>query len=92
MSTNFYHFAKTACGTHETFLVHQNQLSESVCPLLPILLGPDEDQLRTESHCEPRDISENSETKILACLYDSDLCNSSPGSKYKLKETRKYEK
>ena len=45
-----------------------------------ILLGSLDQPLVKNSQCQPQDISENSQSRITACLCDSDLCNGQRGS------------
>ena len=49
-----------------------------------ILLGAPDSPLVKTSRCQPQDISENSLSKISACLCDSDLCNGYRGSDEKV--------
>ena len=44
-----------------------------------ILLGSIDSPLKVKPFCEPKDISENAESTILACLCESDLCNANSG-------------
>ena len=44
-----------------------------------ILLGSPDKPLTRRSQCQPQDISENSLSRISACLCDSDLCNGERG-------------
>ena len=45
-----------------------------------ILLGDIEDPLLPTDHCQIKDISEGPESKITACLCQSDLCNVGEGA------------
>ena len=53
------------------------------CFSTSILLGSIDDPLVTKPYCDPQDISDGPQSKITACLCDSDLCNSyrGPGEK-----------
>ena len=44
-----------------------------------ILLGSIDDPLLPRPSCQPQDISESGESRITACLCDSDLCNANNG-------------